>query len=136
MKMNMWCWLPHILDMCLTKKKMCKIGKDLTFKIGQYFSLKDVTPREIKANVIYKFTGSCDKSITYIGKTIRYLAIKSKEHLETNLTIFDHSKTCQNRQNSNVENFQILSTGNSDKDAALLWQKEATDIFVYFDLLA
>ena len=69
------------------KKKMCKIGKDLnvktrvvfkSFKIGQYFSLKDVTPKEIKANVIYKFTGSCDKSITYIGKTIRHLAIRSK----------------------------------------------------------
>ena len=107
------------------KKKMCKIGKDLnvktrvvfkSFKIGQYFSLKDVTPKEIKANVIYKFTGSCDKSITYIGKTIRHLAIRSKEHLENNSAIFDHIKTCQNCQNSDIENFQILSTGNSDKD--------------------
>ena len=107
------------------KKKMCKIGKDLnvktrvvfkSFKIGQYFSLKDVTPKEIKANVIYKFTGSCDKSITYIGKTIRHLAIRSKEHLENNSAIFDHIKTCQKCQNRNIENFQILSTGNSDKD--------------------
>ena len=104
---------------------MCKIGKDLnvktrvvfkSFKIGQYFSLKDVTPKEIKANVIYKFTGSCDKSITYIGKTIRHLATRSKEHLENNSAIFDHIKTCQNCQSSNIENFQIRSTGNSDKD--------------------
>ena len=42
--------------------------------------------------------------------------IRSKEHLENNSAIFDHIKTCQNCQNSNIENFQILSTGNSDKD--------------------
>ena len=98
------------------KKKMCKIGKDLnvktrvvfkSFKIGQYFSVKDVTLKEIKANVIYKFIGSCDKSITYIGKTIRHLAIRSKEHLENNSAIFDHIKTCQNCQNSNIENFKF-----------------------------
>ena len=59
------------------KKKMCKIGKNLNvktrvvfkpFEFGQYFSLKDVTPKDIKANFMYKFTGSCDKSITYIVK--------------------------------------------------------------------
>ena len=42
--------------------------------------------------------------------------LRSKEHLENNSAIFDHIKTCQNCQNSNTENFQILCTGNSDKD--------------------
>ena len=124
----------HVSDN--VKKKMCKIGKDLnvktwvvfkSFKIGQYFSLKDVTPKELRANVIYKFTGSCDKSITYIGKTIRHLAVRSKEHLEYNSAIFDHIKTCSNCHNINLENCQIINKGSSEKDIrikeALLIQK-------------
>ena len=99
------------------KKKICKIGKDLnvktrvlfkSFKIGQYFSLEDVTPKELKANVTYKFTGSCDKSITYIGKTVWHLAVRCKEHLENNSAIFHHIKTCQNCHNSNLEKLQFL----------------------------
>ena len=37
-----------------------------TTKVGSYFSLKTFVPALFRANVVYKFTGSCDKNISYI----------------------------------------------------------------------
>ena len=48
-------------------KKCCTIFK--TYKVQNYFSLKDETPLALQANVVYLFEGSCDKNQTYIGKT-------------------------------------------------------------------
>ena len=39
-------------------KKCCAIFK--TFKVQNYFSLKDYTPLALQANVVYLFEGSCD----------------------------------------------------------------------------
>ena len=53
-----------------------------SFKVSNYFSLKDVTPLTPKANVVYCLSGSCDKTQSCIGKTNRHLAVR--EHLSGN----------------------------------------------------
>ena len=67
-------------------KKCCIIFK--TFKVQNYFSLKDETPLALQANVVYLFEGSCDKNQTYIGKTKRHLATRAREHFSGNSAIF------------------------------------------------
>ncbi len=42
-----------------------------TTKVGDYFSLKDVTPREILSKVVYKFRCPVDPETSYIGFTTR-----------------------------------------------------------------
>ena len=66
--------------------KKCTISK--TFKVENYFSLKDETPLALQANVIYLFEGSCDKNQTYIGKAQRHLATMVRERLSGNSAIF------------------------------------------------
>ena len=63
-------------------EKSCAISK--TFKVKNYFSLRDETPLAIHANVIYLFEGSCDKNQTYIGKTKIHLATRVMEHFSRN----------------------------------------------------
>ena len=53
----------------------------ITFKVKNYFLLKSRTPKALYSNVIYKFTGSCDTNMTYIGMSSRYLITRVGEHL-------------------------------------------------------
>ena len=46
-----------------------KVTISKTFKVQNYFSLKDETPLALQENIVYLFEGSCDKNQTYIGKT-------------------------------------------------------------------
>ena len=64
----------------------CTIFK--TFKVQDYFSLKDETPLALQANVVYLFEGSCDKNQTYIGKK-RHLATRDREHFSGCSAIFN-----------------------------------------------
>ena len=52
-----------------------------SFKVSNYFSLSDVSPFTLKANVVYCFIASCEKTQSYIGKTKRHLAVRVQEHL-------------------------------------------------------
>lgn len=98
-----------------------------SFRVGRYFSLKSPTPFALKAKVIYKFTGSCDRNISYIGKTKRHLAIRAEEHFSKRSAILDHLNTCQKCKNSvSVEkNFSILTTAQNEFDLSV---KEALKI--------
>ena len=51
-----------------------------SFKVKNYFSLKCRTPLPLLANVVYKFKCLRDANNIYIGKTIRHLATRVKEH--------------------------------------------------------
>ena len=77
----------------------------------------------LKANVVYEFTCSCDRNLSYIGKTKRHLATRSSEHFNKKSAIFDHLTVCKicNDEKS-LHNFQILDTANND---CLLQIKEA-----------
>ena len=67
-------------------KKCCKICK--TFKVQNYFSLKDEIPLDLQANFVYLIEGSCDKNQSYIGKTKRNLATRVREHFSGYSAIF------------------------------------------------
>ena len=69
-------------------KKCCSIFN--TFKVQNYFSLKDETPLALQANVVYLFEGSCDKNQTYIGKTKIHLTTRVREHFSGYSAIFEH----------------------------------------------
>ena len=85
-----------------------------SFRVGNYFSLKDSTPLGLRANVVYQFNCSCDKNISYIGKTKRHLATRSREHFEGGSAIFDHFNICKPQNIPTINNFKILNTGQSD----------------------
>ena len=98
-----------------------------SFRVGRYFSLKSPTPFALRARVIYKFTGSCDRNISYIGKTKRHLGIRAEEHFSKRSAILDHLNTCQKCKNSvSVEKkFSILTTAQNLFDLSV---KEALKI--------
>ena len=83
-------------------------------KVKNYFSLKDRTPLGLQAKVVYKFQGSCDKSVSYIGKTKRHLAIRAREHRNSSSAIRDHFRNCELCRESGLTAFSILSKGRSD----------------------
>ena len=92
----------------------CTIFK--TFKLQNYFSLKEEASQALQANVVYLFEGSCDKNQTYIGKTKRHLATWVREHFSGNSDIFEHISSCNACNHSTIENFHILSHGSNDFD--------------------
>ena len=89
-------------------------------KLKSYFSNKDRTPLMLKSGVVYCFTCEVDPRFTYIGKTLRHLNIRVKEHKSKISAIFDHRLNCSCR--CNPENFKILA---SDSDGFALNIKEA-----------
>ena len=72
-----------------------------TTKTGSYFSLKTKVPPLFRANVVYKFTGSCDKNISYIGETRRQLFKRIEEHKSNKVysAVFEHLASCVTCQN-------------------------------------
>ena len=86
----------------------------ISHKVGQYFSNKDLIPKELQSYVVYKFTcGCCNAS--YIGETSRHLSTRIKEHLESDKesAVYKHlhAKTRQSRlckRKSNADSFIIL----------------------------
>ena len=111
------------------RKKLIKIAKNFncnlrvvytTCKVSQYFSLKDKTPKDLKAKCVYKFTCSDDQNLFYIGKTIRHLAVRSSEHLKGKSAVYEHVRNCAKCNEASIENFKILNTGNSDLEIKIL----------------
>ena len=81
-----------------------------TTKVSEYFSLKSSTPTLHKSNIVYMFTCSCDKSISYVGESRRQLFGRIREHSsDNNSAIFDHIYNCVPCQESNItDRFEIL----------------------------
>jgi hypothetical protein len=92
-----------------------------TFKVKNYFSLKSCTPLPLMANVVYKFNCLCDTNTTYIGKTMRHLATRVKEHKTTPSAIKEHLTTCMicSSQYSCSNNFSIIATGKNDFETTI-----------------
>ena len=129
--------VPYYGNQSLIYKKLMtncfkKIGCDIrvvfkSFRVKNYFSLKDVTPGDLKAKLVYQFTGSCDKANFYIGKTKRHFAVRFSEHQKTNTAVNQHSKGCLSCKNFTKQNFKILDTAKNDYELRI---KEA--IFVKY----
>ena len=81
------------------------------------FSTKDLIPRSLKAQVVYKFTcPGCNAS--YIGETNRRLSTRIMEHLSKDKSshIYKHLSESENCRNVSDDNcFIILRRSSSDK---------------------
>ena len=97
-----------------------------SFKVKNYFSLKCHTPMPLMANVVYQFTCLRDANSTYIGKTIRHLAIRVKEHATASSAIKEHLSSCTTcKDNYSCNSFKVIDSANSDFEVSI---KEALHI--------
>jgi hypothetical protein len=98
------------------KRSFASIGIDVkaaysTTKVAEYFSLKSSMSVLHKSNVVYRFTCSCEKSISYIGESRRQLFARITEHCgnNNNSAVFEHIYNCVSCQNSNIaDQFEVL----------------------------
>ena len=84
----------------------------ILFNVSNYFSLKDVTPLALRANVVYCLKGSCDKSQSYIGKTEGHLAMRIQEHpsgKSRKYAIHEHITSCMDCHSFSISYFYILA---------------------------
>ena len=82
-----------------------------------FFSLKCRTPLPSLANVVYKFKCLHDANNIYIGKTIRHLATRVKEHgtSPSNSAVSNHLTSCETcKLNFSCDNFSIIDSGKND----------------------
>ena len=82
-----------------------------SFKVKNYFSLKCRTPLPLLANVVYKFKCLRDANNIYIGKTIRHLATRVKEHgtSPSPSAVSNHLSSCETwKLNFSCYNFSII----------------------------
>ena len=99
-----------------------------SFKVKDYFSLKCRTPLPLLANVVYKFKCLRDANNIYIGKTIRHLATRVKEHgtSPSNSAISNHLTSCETcKLNFSCDSFSIMDSGKNDFEVTI---KEALHI--------
>ena len=95
-------------------------------KFKNYFSLKCHTPMPLMANVVYQFTCLRDANSTYIGKTIRHLATRVREHTTSPSTIKEHLSSCTTcKDNYSCNSFKVTDSANSDFEVSI---KEALHI--------
>ena len=83
-----------------------------SFKVKNYFSLKCRTPLPLLANVVYKFKCLRDANNIYIGKTIRHLATRVKEHgtSPSPSAVSNHLSSCETfKLNFHVIVFRLLT---------------------------
>ena len=53
-----------------------------TFKVGDFFTLKDPVPLLFRTNFVYEHTCSGDGTISYLGMTTRQWLVRMSEHLD------------------------------------------------------
>ena len=69
----------------------------------------------LMANVVYQFTCLRDANSTYIGKTIRHLATRVKEHATSSSAIKEHLSSCTTcKDNYSCNSFKVIDSANSD----------------------
>ena len=79
-----------------------------SFKVKNYISLKCCTPLPLLANVVYKFKCLHDANNIYIGKTIRHLATRVKEHGTSRSAVFSHLSSCETcKSNLSCDSFSL-----------------------------
>ena len=86
----------------------------------------------LMANVVYQFTCLRDANSTYIGKTIRHLATRVKEHATSSSAIKEHLSSCTTcKNNYSCNSFKVIDSANSDFEVSI---KEALHIKQYGNL--
>ena len=113
-------------------KRFCKENVQVrliftTFKIKNYFSTKDVTPKCFMSSVVYRFLCAICNDC-YVGRTHVYFNTRQREHFETDLNsaIYKHFAENQNCITAkDFNSFSILDQANTRYELAL---KEAMHI--------
>ena len=78
------------------------------------------------ANVVYKFKCLRDANNIYIGKTIRHLATRVKEHITSHSAVSNHLSSCETcKLNFSCDSFSIIDSGKNDFEITV---KEALHI--------
>ena len=85
-----------------------------TFKVKNYFVLKDRIQKLMKSKVIYHFQCQVDPECQYLGKTKRRLHQRVEEHLKTNTAISPHLGTCVDCTNNLNDRFKVVYTGKTE----------------------
>ena len=84
----------------------------ITNKVSAYFTNKSATPKEARADIVYKFTcHGCEA--TYYGETERHLHYRLLEHRQPSRTrkIVDHNLVCNKRTKSlTLDEFKIVAS--------------------------
>ena len=91
-------------------------------KDSNYFSLKDVTPLTLMANVVYSFKEFCDKTQPYICKTKRHLAVRVQEHLSGKSgksANNENISSCKDCHSCYISNFYTFAQANTDIEAKI-----------------
>ena len=94
-----------------------------------YFSLKCRTPLPLLANVVCKFKCLRDANKIYIGKTVRHLATRVKEHGTSPSAVSNHLSSCETCKSTiscnQIIQFLIIDSGKNDYEITV---KEALHI--------
>ena len=92
--------------------------------VGDYFGLKDRTPKLFSPNVVYKFQCFDDETVSYIGTTSRQLWVRIKEHLnpKSDSAVQSHYALCKGCQKHSdwVSQFSVLKACRSGKEAEIV----------------
>ena len=107
----------QVTNLIKTKYNISVLPVNTTSKVEDYFSLKSVTPRSLRSNVVYKFSCLQDANLTYIGQSKRHLITRVGKHtslgkIGPQSEIKNHIYDCQECHSVKItcENFEILKS--------------------------
>ena len=111
-----------------------------SFKISALLSMKDRVTFDLRSYAVYKFAcGSCKAD--YIGRTMRHLSTRIKEHLDTDKKshVYKHlneSQRCKSLSNNDcfsILDYPLTQYSLSIKEGMHIgWQKPALNKHVHF----
>ena len=94
-----------------------------TFKVGDYFTLKDPVPLLFRSNFVYEYTCSGDGAISYLGMTTRQWFVRMSEHLDPtkNSAVSSHLGKCQACHETTYKqgNFRIVTNCRSVRETEI-----------------
>ena len=89
----------------------------------KYFPFKSQTPLILNSKVVYRFTGSCNVNITYIGMPATHLSIRAGEHLNVSKSgksaIKEHIKCSFCKTQPNIKQFEIIRKCRTSNEAKI-----------------
>ena len=92
-----------------------------TEKVGNRFTLKDETPKEVLSKVVYLFRYPSDLDAQYIGFTTRPLQERVNEHRRRDTAIAEHVERCKSctKDTINIGNFSVLKKCRTNMEARI-----------------
>ena len=95
-----------------------------TFKVGDYFVLKDKVPLLFRSNLVYSFSCPCDRVTSYMGMTTRQLFVRIGEHFKRgncSSAVYSHLAKCQtcHEVTSKQSNFRLVTTCRSERETEI-----------------